>query len=64
MPFDNDYLKLLKEWVKDLSDKTSPDRREIGPLIARLEAAERLIENPSAYGNDPDYEAWRKAAGK
>ncbi len=30
----------------------------------RLKAAEKMIEPPSAYGNDPDYKARRKAKGE
>lgn len=63
----------LKRWRKELADgfavKRTPLYRifgtEMDALLARLEAAEKVIEACGQELNvSKPYEAWRKAAGK
>lgn len=71
MTFNDDDLKLLK---KCTGTKTEPylyyiHRDDINALLARLEAAERVIEDLALIDNrlwsgSKYVEAWRKAAGK
>lgn len=74
MTFTDDYLKLLKEWA-DLGSKAQLDPEDIYALLARLEAAEKVIkevEYMAGAGFNTTtrslmwdaVKAWRKAAGK
>ncbi len=73
--FSDADLKRLKEWAMDMSDKTIPDRREIVPLLHRLECAENLITAWKEYDNSQGdasesrwlkscQEAWRQSTGR
>ncbi len=65
MSFTDEALERLKRAIKDrLEARAIAGAYELPGLIARLEAAERLIEPSSAYGNDPEYKAWLKVSGK
>ena len=70
MPFSDDDLKRLKEWAHvcgctSYEGKKPCRHEETNALLARLEAAEKMINaNPDSRSYDLAYNEWRKAAGK
>lgn len=72
MPFTDEDLKRLKERVDKGNPKMIVHWQDLEALIARLEAAENIVENPCyCYEDTTDSckcvelnTAWRKAAGK
>ena len=66
MTFTDDDLKRLKEMVLNCEAfygmNQPPIPLRLSTLLARLEAAEKALDHN--VPTDPDYIAWRKAAGK
>jgi hypothetical protein len=68
--FSDDRLRILKNIELKQTAKIVLSHTEIEALLARLEAAERLInyctslDQSNRYGRQNRYEAWRKSCGK
>jgi hypothetical protein len=66
--FTDDNLKRLKKYIDgEIDIEIGP--AHLAPLLARLEAAEKVIEwvdenVPGEWDGVKPFQAWRKAAGK
>jgi hypothetical protein len=66
MSFTDDDLKRVKQYLDEKNWEYQPSHDVLKALLARLEAAEKVVEDKinRGWGNHPLVEIWRKAAGK